>query len=609
MISVKAGHGNFYKVEGILIVNKLTGRKNKRLMQRLKLFKWTLITVMLVLLLNASAGPVYSARASISGTYTTSYPDYFDFAIEYNVTGASAKNREPDKIGSFNAHRTYNDVWVDPNVSSIRVHGTAYGRKLTGLSVDNAREYPGKITVSVSCGKEKKEIPISIPVGSSPPYSFDVSIPVPAGSEGQPVNFNITAGMLWPNGYFSISVIGNGGFDSKTPEPKDPDEPKPVQVTALRITNCPGQLNAGQSIQLIAGISPSNATNKKVNWSVNNQEIATIQPNGIITARAEGIIIVTATSAENPKILDQCRITISEPEKDAPTIMITNCPDQLSVGDRGKFKAAVNPSRDPNGKDWRIGWIVDNPTLMNINNDTGAYETIKPGQVTVTAFLHEKPLVQSHCIIMVDILQVDPEPAPDVPPPSPSDSTSHQPDYDPYEDEAWMEDYIKSKEDEEYLKWLHEEAPFEEDYMIFQHDPFISHGDKELPWWLAPTIETVDDAADYLPGKPIFNAIRYLLKKPPEFFQATQEILSIPTGWVGTFISHVQKLTGTELTIENVLWLFSDDPEPMYYEVPIIDPVTGNMILDPVTGKPMMETITKEENLLRKRERSEGLYQ
>jgi hypothetical protein len=61
--------------------------------------------------------------------------------------------------------------------------------------------------------------------------------------------------------------------------------------------------------------------------------------------------------------------------------------------------------------------------------------------------------------------------------------------------------------------------------------------------------------------------------------------------------------------MENVLWLFSDDPEPMYYEVPIIDPVTGNMILDPVTGKPMMETITKEENLLRKRERSEGLYQ
>ncbi len=327
--------------------------------------------------------------------------------INYNVTGATLVNFEETIAHTTSRHyegqlgsgtlQVSGSVWYNPYNSNI-------------------------ITVRVMAGDKSNE------------QIFEYS-DTTHGKEGITQSFNVAVEIPEDavSGSFIISHTGNSPYGSRTvlvsgqlsrpgrqetPEQALPDEPEVIQVTALKITNCPGQLNIGESIQLMAGISPSNATNKKVNWSVDSQDIATIQPNGIIIPRAEGIITITATSAQNPKIQDQCRITINEPEEDAPTITITNCSDQLSVGDKGKFEAAVNPTQDSKGKDWRIGWIVDNPNLMNINNDTGVYETIKPGQVTVTAFLHEKSMVQAYCIATINELQVVPEPAPDLPPPS-----------------------------------------------------------------------------------------------------------------------------------------------------------------------------------------------
>jgi hypothetical protein len=346
MIPVKLRRGNLCMVEDRLIMDKLTDRKKNKLMQRLKFFKWIFITVMMVLLLSASAGPVRSAPASISDTFSgLSDPFNLGFVISYNVTGASAEKREVDSFGQVGARRTYSEVRADPNVSTIRVHGTASGKHLTGLSVDGAQPYPGKIIVSVSCGKEKKEVTTPIPVGSSPPYSFDVSVPVPAGSEGHPVNFEITAGMLYPNGYFAIRVVGRGGFGTKTTIP----------VTAVKITNCPGSLEllVGTNAKLNAAVSPDNATNKKVNWSVDNQAVASISSDGSLTAKAPGTVTVTASSAENPQIKDQCNIRVVDSIIPVTGIKIENCPEFMSPGETITLNATVSP---PNATNQLIIW-------------------------------------------------------------------------------------------------------------------------------------------------------------------------------------------------------------------------------------------------------------
>ena len=79
-----------------------------------------------------------------------------------------------------------------------------------------------------------------------------------------------------------------------------------VQVTGVSIsteneTQNPSNttLYLGKTLQLIANVTPNNATNKKVVWWSSNMSIVNIDPNGLITSLAPGKVTIKATSMNN----------------------------------------------------------------------------------------------------------------------------------------------------------------------------------------------------------------------------------------------------------------------------------------------------------------------
>ncbi|MFA9215290.1 MAG: Ig-like domain-containing protein, partial [Candidatus Methylacidiphilales bacterium] len=54
----------------------------------------------------------------------------------------------------------------------------------------------------------------------------------------------------------------------------------------------------GGLLQLTAAILPTNAANKNIIWSISDTNLATITQTGLVTAKANGTIIVTATAAD-----------------------------------------------------------------------------------------------------------------------------------------------------------------------------------------------------------------------------------------------------------------------------------------------------------------------
>jgi len=75
-----------------------------------------------------------------------------------------------------------------------------------------------------------------------------------------------------------------------------------VEVTAITITtlnNVPATIvTISGTLQLIATVTPTNATDTSVVWSITSgSEFGTIDENGVITATANGTVTVTATSA------------------------------------------------------------------------------------------------------------------------------------------------------------------------------------------------------------------------------------------------------------------------------------------------------------------------
>jgi len=77
-------------------------------------------------------------------------------------------------------------------------------------------------------------------------------------------------------------------------------------------------LEVGNSGQLSANISPSNATNQTVSWSSSNTTVASVNANGLVTANGEGTATITVTTQDGNKTATSA-VTVSDSSTPPPT--------------------------------------------------------------------------------------------------------------------------------------------------------------------------------------------------------------------------------------------------------------------------------------------------
>ena len=84
----------------------------------------------------------------------------------------------------------------------------------------------------------------------------------------------------------------------------------PVAVTGLDIYEDTVSIIIGQTGGVTTIITPGNATNKRLTWSIDHPAIATVDPNGAITGVALGNTVVHAASQENPTLTASAVVVI-----------------------------------------------------------------------------------------------------------------------------------------------------------------------------------------------------------------------------------------------------------------------------------------------------------
>jgi hypothetical protein len=149
----------------------------------------------------------------------------------------------------------------------------------------------------------------------------------PANATNQNVTWSIVPG----SGTASISATGlvtaitNGTVHAKAVSVANPNAKDSVQitisnqvvaVTGLTVTtqgNVAAAINTNAgTLQMVATISPANATNQNVTWSiVPGTGTASISATGLVTAQTNGTVHAKAVSVANPNAKDSVQITIT----------------------------------------------------------------------------------------------------------------------------------------------------------------------------------------------------------------------------------------------------------------------------------------------------------
>jgi uncharacterized protein YjdB len=162
-----------------------------------------------------------------------------------------------------------------------------------------------------------------------------------------------------------------------------------IKVTSITVTGDNGSntitSNKG-SLQLNAVISPDNASNKALTWSLQNGTgQASISTDGLVTAIADGTVTATATAADSSGIYGNLDITISGQTVAVTGITVTGTGGANTITSNGgtlQLSADVVPANASNNN---ITWSIQNGTGQASISGDGLVTAISNGTVTAIA--------------------------------------------------------------------------------------------------------------------------------------------------------------------------------------------------------------------------------
>lgn len=83
-----------------------------------------------------------------------------------------------------------------------------------------------------------------------------------------------------------------------------------ISVSKINLSKTNTSLDVGKSTQIQATISPANATNKKIIWTLSDNKIATVDSNGKIKAQKSGTVTIKAKSSSNSNVVVSCIVKV-----------------------------------------------------------------------------------------------------------------------------------------------------------------------------------------------------------------------------------------------------------------------------------------------------------
>ena len=87
--------------------------------------------------------------------------------------------------------------------------------------------------------------------------------------------------------------------------------PEIVPVSQITLNKAETSISVGNSETLTATVAPENAANKALTWASSDEDVATVAPDGTVTAVKAGAATITATAADGSGKSAVCKVTVT----------------------------------------------------------------------------------------------------------------------------------------------------------------------------------------------------------------------------------------------------------------------------------------------------------
>jgi uncharacterized protein YjdB len=280
-------------------------------------------------------------------------------ALTYNIEPENTTNKEVEWTSDNTSVATVEDgniTAISPGEANIKVKVKNTSKEAVCLVKVSPIE-----ANSISLDKSD----LSIMVGETASLSYVI----------EPENTTYKE-VVWSSDNDEVATVSNGEVTALSPglakikvTIKDTNtdavcqvEVMPIPVSDVSLSHSNVEIVNGDTFQLNAIISPSNATDQGLLWESSNTETATVS-NGLITGLSPGEVVITVTTSDGG-FTATCQVEVLPVPVESVSLNMTNL--VLVADESSSLVATILPS---NAANTNVTWSSSNPDIATVDNN------------------------------------------------------------------------------------------------------------------------------------------------------------------------------------------------------------------------------------------------
>ena len=172
----------------------------------------------------------------------------------------------------------------------------------------------------------------------------------------------------------------------------------PKLVTSVTLDQSELAIERSFTAQLAATIAPEDADNRTVTWTSDNEEVATVDENGLVTAVGIGEANITAIAADGSGVTATCKVTVS------PKLVTSVILDESELTIKKSFTTQLTATVAPDdAENLGLTWTSDNEEVATVD-ENGLVTAVGEGTATITATANDGSGVSASCVVTVTFI-------------------------------------------------------------------------------------------------------------------------------------------------------------------------------------------------------------